>query len=453
VQQREKLTNRVAERLASGLRWDAEIPGFGLRVLRSGRKVWVLKYWTRAGRQGWITLGTFPAQSAEDARILARDARKAVEQGGDPSAERRAARAAMREAAGHVAGKLIEPYAMALRTRPSLRGGGLISAGHAANELNQLRHALAELQAEALPVANIGPEHVAALLRRHAGRPATARARFGALSRFLEWCREERLIRANPAEAITARQRPKPPPPRNRVVPLADLAALWRAAAGLSPTYADFLRILIALPVRRGEAARMDWRDLDLARGEWHLPGAITKNGDPHRLALPPIALRILRDRHKAAGHPAAGLVFPPARGKVLGAWTATRAKLAALSGVSAWSYHDFRRSFASIMAERGVPEPVADAVLNHRQSATRSGVLGVYQHARRWPEQRAAMLAWGRALEQAIRQAGGATAPPQDPAPGGPRQKKGAAGLAHLPRPNPQEGPQHVRNRRQPPS
>jgi len=40
----------------------------------------------------------------------------------------------------------------------------------------------------------------------------------------------------------------------------------------------------------------------------------------------------------------------------------------------------------------------------------------------------------------------------PQDPAPGGTRQKKGAAGLAHLPRPNPQEGPSHVQNRRRPP-
>jgi integrase len=406
VQQREKLTNRVAERLAEGLRWDAEIPGFGLRVLPSGRKVWVLKYLTRTGRQGWLTLGTFPAQSADDARSLARDARKAVEQGRDPSAERRAARAAAREASGNVAGRLLAPYAVAIRSRPALRGRGFVSERHAENELSNLRHALAEIGAEALPVASIGTEHVAALLRHHAARPATARARFGALSRFLDWCREERVIAANPAEAITARQRPKPPKPRSRVVPLSDLAALWHAAAALSPTYADFVRILIALPVRRGEAARMDWRDLDLGKGEWCLPGAITKNGDPHRLALPPLALRLLRDRHKAAGHPAEGLVFPPARGLALGAWSAVQRRLRDLSGIAAFSFHDFRRSFASIMAERGVPEPVADAVLNHRQSATRGGVLGVYQHAQRWPEQRAAMLAWGRALEQAIRHA-----------------------------------------------
>ena len=38
------------------------------------------------------------------------------------------------------------------------------------------------------------------------------------------------------------------------------------------------------------------------------------------------------------------------------------------------------------------MPETVVDAVLNHRQAATRGGVLGVYQRAQRWPEQVAAM-------------------------------------------------------------
>jgi len=48
-------------------------------------------------------------------------------------------------------------------------------------------------------------------------------------------------------------------------------------------------------------------------------------------------------------------------------------------------------------------PEAVADAILNHRQSATRGGVLGVYQLAQRWPEQVAAMKHWGDALLDAI--------------------------------------------------
>ena len=67
------------------------------------------------------------------------------------------------------------------------------------------------------------------------------------------------------------------------------------------------------------------------------------------------------------------------------------------------WTWHDFRRSFATALGEAGIPEAVADAVLNHRQSATRGGVLGVYQRASRWPEQVKAMELWGRLLAAAI--------------------------------------------------
>jgi integrase len=74
--------------------------------------------------------------------------------------------------------------------------------------------------------------------------------------------------------------------------------------------------------------------------------------------------------------------------------------KAAALTG---WTWHDFRRSFATALGEAGIPEVVADAVLNHRQSATRGGVLGVYQRASRWPEQVKAMELWGRLLAAAI--------------------------------------------------
>ena len=67
------------------------------------------------------------------------------------------------------------------------------------------------------------------------------------------------------------------------------------------------------------------------------------------------------------------------------------------------WTWHDFRRSFTTALGEASVPEAVADAVLNHRQSATRGGVLGVYQRASRWPEQVKAMELWGRLLALAI--------------------------------------------------
>ena len=72
---------------------------------------------------------------------------------------------------------------------------------------------------------------------------------------------------------------------------------------------------------------------------------------------------------------------------------------LSAASGMTGWTWHDFRRSLATALGEAGIPQTVADAVLNHRQSATRDGVLGVYQRASRWPEQVKAMELLGAVI------------------------------------------------------
>jgi integrase len=125
----------------------------------------------------------------------------------------------------------------------------------------------------------------------------------------------------------------------------------------------------------------------------------------PHRIHLHSLALNLLRARHEAAGEPTAGLVFPSPRAKkAVDGFTKVKAVLAkAAPDFTGWRLHDLRRSFATAMGEAGVAEPVLDAILNHRQAATRGGVLGVYQRAVRWPEQVAAMKAWGEALSAAI--------------------------------------------------
>lgn len=130
----------------------------------------------------------------------------------------------------------------------------------------------------------------------------------------------------------------------------------------------------------------------------------MTKNGDPHRLHLPDLVLSLLRQCHTDAGKLRAGLVFPaPQSGKAIDTFSVVKADLQAEAGIEGWRWHDFRRSFATALGEAGIAEPVADAVLNHRKSATRGGVLGVYQRAQRWPEQVKAMRAWNDALAVAL--------------------------------------------------
>lgn len=423
------ITSRAAETSPPGLLWDREVPGFGLRTLSSGARTWLFKYRALDGSQHWHRIGTFPSMTVDDARKVARGLRTAVDKGNDPSKEREVDREAARAARAAAVEKLAGSYFKALPGRPSLRGSGAISEDHAAAEAAAVRNAITRMKLDGRPVAGITAADLLGLLHLEAARPATARLLFGAFGRFMEWCRDAGHLTINPCDAIPRAKRPKPPPARRRVVALPNLGRLWIAADVLPVPLGDLARLLIALPVRRGEAARLGWEDVDLGAGVWTLPGAITKNGDEHRIALHPLARTLLRARHKAMGTPTSGPAFPsPRAGNEVTAWTGMKAEMSEAAGFRAWTWHDFRRSFASLMAERGVAEPVADAVLNHRQSGTRGGVLGVYQHAQRWPEQKAAIEKWGAALAEAIaaaerkrngaRAKPGANATPRDPLP-----------------------------------
>jgi hypothetical protein len=47
--------------------WDAQTPGFGVRVTATGRKSWIVMY-RHLGRLRRHTLGTYPALGLADAR-------------------------------------------------------------------------------------------------------------------------------------------------------------------------------------------------------------------------------------------------------------------------------------------------------------------------------------------------------------------------------------------------
>ena len=170
---------------------------------------------------------------------------------------------------------------------------------------------------------------------------------------------------------IPRSRRPRAPQSRSHYLTPAELARLWKAAALLDePVWRDLARFLIAIPCRRGEAARLDWSHIDLAAAEWRQPSHMTKNRDPHRLHLNALALDVLQARKAATG--GRGLVFPaPKSGNVVDTFSDIKAalmdatklgmasKAAALTG---WTWHDFRRSFATALGEAGIPEAVADA-------------------------------------------------------------------------------------------
>ena len=75
--------------------WDTELRGFGVRVKPSGVKSFLIQYRNGEGRTRRLVLGQYGALAPEVARDLARKKLTAVAEGGDPSADRHAARAGM----------------------------------------------------------------------------------------------------------------------------------------------------------------------------------------------------------------------------------------------------------------------------------------------------------------------------------------------------------------------
>jgi integrase len=393
---------------------DAECRGLALVINPTGM-AWEVTYKPRGadpvtGKRfptRYVTLGSPDTHSPDQARAAAGAIKGQAKAGADPAAERRAAIAKAASKRALTVARLLGTYAAALPHRPKMRGTGTPSPRFVAEEMAHARTAVATMKAEDRAPSDLTAADLRALLVAEATRPATARHRFGALSRFLDWCQEEGHILVNPCLTVSKARRPRAIQSRSHYLPMPDLARLWHAAEtadGFAPVHRDLIRLLIALPCRRGEATQLDWSHLDLAKGVWTMPGKLTKNRDTHRLPLHSLALDLLRARWEDAGKPKAGLVFPsPKAAKAVDTFSDLKAALEDASGVTGWRWHDFRRSFATALAEAGVAEAVADALLNHRQAATRGGVLGVYQQATRRPEQEAAMRRWDELLTAAI--------------------------------------------------
>ena len=388
---------------------DKDCHGLAL-IVNATTMVWSYAYRPRGKdpvtKRRWpnrtVTLGNPASLAADDARTEANRIKGLAAAGIDPAAEKKAKAEAAHRQRSNTLGRLVETYQHSLPKRPKMRGAGAPSPAYVTEEVAQVRLSLATMAADDMAATELTEAEVRTLLTATGGN-TTARKRFGALSRFLDWCHDAGHIKANPCALIARSRRPRAAQARSHYLKPEELARLWRAADGLrEPVWRDFARFLIVVPCRRGEAARLEWSHLDLAAAEWRQPSHMTKNREPHRLHLHPMAVDVLRERQTATG--GKGLVFPaPVSGGVMDTFTDIKQTLADAADLTGWTWHDLRRSFATALGEASIPEAVADAVLNHRQSATRGGVLGVYQRASRRPEQVRAMDLWGRLLVAAI--------------------------------------------------
>jgi integrase len=385
-----KLTKRTVDALKPRgdgrplFAWDREQRGFGVRVLPTGRKVFVLQYRPTGARIARrMTLGAYGPLTVDNARTLAKRHLGAIADGADPARERSRARRA-----------------------PTVRELGLdyLADVDARRKLTTAREYRRLWEKHVLPalgttkVSAVTLADVARLHRRMRAKPYLGNRVLAMLGAFFTFAEREGVCapRENPAHGVDfyperARERfltpaefaalgealaraerdGLPPAPVHRRRPKSDATIRHRAAAWDVPRPANSyavaaIRLLALTGCREGEVLSLRWDAVDLERG--HLRLADTKTGRSVR-PLSAAALALLDTLPRLMRSP---YVFPGASPdahlkEIKRLWFAVR-HAAGLEGVR---LHDLRHSFASVSAMGGDSLIIIRALLGHADVAT----------------------------------------------------------------------------------
>jgi len=372
----------------------------GLRLVVNSRSAsWTYAYRKRGFDFGGkrfpmrtLKLGDVVTMTPQEARFEAEQIKALVRDGEDPAAERREKRNERQNASD--ADRPLNWW-LDMYVRAELGD----DTRHKKYEASHVRLGLAELGVHGQPPASINEDHIKDLLRLHRNRPATARHRFGALSRFLDFLQDRKIIQTNPVQGISKKRRPKPPAPRSTFYDVDVLSKLWNPNKPLKDVYLRYLRFLITTPLRAEEAAEITVGQVDLLRMEVSLAAAVTKNNEAFVMPLSVLAKQQLQIDLKTPDQ----RVFQLSNkdGEPMRSWSHFNTSVRKSTGLHNFNLHDLRRTFSTLVAEHSeFSESLIDGLLNHKQSVTRSGAIRHYQMAKHLKRRREVMDWWGAFLQ-----------------------------------------------------
>jgi integrase len=387
---RKNLTVRFVETVKVETRtdfWDDVVRGLVLRVSPGdkGVKSWSVVYTRESdGAKQRVTIGRFPAVSLEKARAKALGNLSAIAEGQDPAGKKKVRREAM--TVKELGAIFIEKYSK--RHKKSWSEDERILKVDVYPSIGDMK-AVAVKKRDLL---NIIDE------KADAGHGAQSRQVLAVIRKMFGWAAEEDHLETSPALGIKPRVKATR---RDRVLSNDELRQIWAAleTAPMAAITKDVVRLLLWTGQRSGEVCGMVASEVDLEAAHWTLPGARTKNGLEHRVALSSEALAIVRARYDAADKdepnaPLFARIDAPIESNAIA--QAVRKNLQVLG--EGWTPHDLRRTVATGLAAAGVAPHVIEAALNH-VSGFRGGVAGVYNRHSYEPEIRRALDIWEERL------------------------------------------------------
>ncbi len=379
------LTHRTIDTFTAGRwmtdYWDAQLPGFGVRVSKSGRKTFIVRYKGSSGSKRRLNLGVYPLMSLAEARDEAREKLAAIAKGEDPQVEKVAEREAV------TFGEMAETYL----------------ERHAKIKKRRWREDERILRVDLLPqwrsrkAKGIGRREVGEVLDAIVARgaPIMANRVKALISKIYNFGIGRGLVEHNPCLLVPMPARERP---RERVLSEEEIRRLWQALDDEHSVMAATFRMRLLTAQRGIEVLKMRWRHID--GSWWTIPADVAKNGLTHRVPLAPQALALLDELRHLTGKGVWVFASPRKPGRHIVAVQKAAERIAERAGVD-FVPHDLRRTAATFMTSMGISRLVVSKLLNHVES----GITSVYDRHSYDPEKRDALARWAAKLQELIGQ------------------------------------------------
>jgi integrase len=376
--------------------FDDKISGFGVRVYRSGRKVWLYQFrLVKGGRSYKYEIGDAIKIGAEKAKVEAKIAAGHVAKGEDPIDLRRQAKAKHKDQFGD----LIEEY-LDEKLHPIKPGKKPMRPRSYAEVKRHLEDHCKPF--EYRPIKSITQDDVATLYKKIAKKNGIGAAShtWSSLRAFFHWAMGRGVLDKNVAALYDGGGTNDP---RERTLDDSEIAIVWKACG--DDQFGRIVKLLILTGARRDEAGHIHISELTLestqwVKSAWLLPGNRAKNGREHLIPLSQTAVELLtkaieaRDEH----------VFGYGETRGFSGWSKAKKALdkrIADAGhkLDHWTLHDLRRSFASGLQRLKIEPHVIEASLNHATSKLQR----TYQTHDYEDERRKALTLWAEHVDAVI--------------------------------------------------